>query len=82
MKAAIEVIAVTDSYVLIKDECEKRNTMSITNDAEGVVAYIAGQFDLSKRRLFYIDTEGLTDELLVRDSTFAGFKPGHEGVIL
>jgi len=56
--------------------------MSVTNDAEGVVDYIAYHFDLSQRRLFYIDTDGVIDELLVHNSAFAGFKAGHEGVIL
>jgi len=82
MRAAIDIISVKDNCILIKDESGKCNTMTITNDAEGVVEYIASRFDLSKKRLFYIDSEGVIDELLVRGSAFAGFKAGHEGVVL
>ena len=52
---------------------------TITNDAEGVVERVVrGESGkgLGNRRLFYVDSEGLIDELLVRDGKFAGFKAG------
>jgi hypothetical protein len=47
---------------------------TITNDAEAVVADLASS--LEGRRLFYVDTEGRVDELLVAGGKFAGFAPG------
>ena len=48
--------------------------LTITNDAENVVADLAPM--LKGRRLFYYDSEGQLDELLVKDGRFAGFAPG------
>lgn len=47
---------------------------TITNDAEAVVDEVAPM--LAGRRLFYVDTEGRVDELLVVEGKFAGFAPG------
>jgi hypothetical protein len=47
---------------------------TITNDAEAVVEDFASTLD--GRRLFYVDTEGRVDELLVAGGKFAGFAPG------
>jgi hypothetical protein len=47
---------------------------TITNDAEGVVARLADQ--LVGRQLYYFDSEGILDEILVADGRFAGFSPG------
>jgi hypothetical protein len=33
-------------------------------------------FRLGTRQLFYIDTDGQMDELLVKNGQFAGFAPG------
>lgn len=50
---------------------------TITNDAEAVVAELVARGELpSGRRLFYIDSEGQKDEILVKDGRFAGFAPG------
>ena len=49
---------------------------SVTNDAENVVATLAGK--LGNRRLFYYDSMGEMDELLVKNGQFAGFAPGPE----
>lgn len=47
---------------------------SITNDADNVVARVADR--LNGRRLFYFDSMGRLDELVVRDGKFARFMPG------
>lgn len=47
---------------------------TITNDADEVVRQIAP--GLHGRRLFYFDSEGQMDELIVKDGVFAGFAPG------
>lgn len=53
---------------------------SVTNDADNVVADLVAAGRLpSDRRLFYYDSEGQLDELLVKDGRFAGFAPGPRG---
>ena len=50
---------------------------TVTNDAEWVVAdLVAAGLLPPGRRLFYYDSEGAMDEILVRDGRFAGFDPG------
>ena len=50
---------------------------SVTNDAENVVAELVADGQLPPgRRLFYIDSQGLKDELLIEDGKFVGFAPG------
>lgn len=52
---------------------------SVTNDAELVVADLVASGDLSEgRRLYYYDSMGILDEVLIKDSEFAGFAPGPE----
>jgi hypothetical protein len=47
---------------------------TVTNDAENVVRRLQGMGLLPKgRRLYYYDSEGILDEILVKDGTFAGF---------
>jgi hypothetical protein len=51
--------------------------LTITNDAEWVVEQLVREGQLPPgRRLFYIDSDGQKDELLVKDGRFAGFAPG------
>lgn len=47
---------------------------TVTNDAESVVREL--EPILSGRRLFYYDSTGQLDELVIRDGHFAGFKAG------
>lgn len=68
------VIESTAAYLLIKDLGPWEQFLSVTNDAENVVRRLA--WTLNGRRLFYIDSEGQTDELLVRDGRFAGYSRG------
>jgi len=50
---------------------------TVTNDAEAVVMALASQGYLPNgRRLFYYDSEGALDEILVKDGQFVGFAPG------
>ena len=64
----------TDEYILIKDVGPWDKFQTITNAAEWVVAQIAAR--LGNRKLYYIDSEGQTDQLLVHDGKFAGFVAG------
>lgn len=64
----------TDDCLVIQD-IGRDNDMSVTNDAEAVVARLVAQGYLPPgRRLEYYDSEGHRDELLVEDGKFAGFK--------
>lgn len=60
------------SFVLIQDMGPWNQHKSVTNDAESVVEELAP--GLGDRKLFYIDSDGRTDRLLVKDGKFAGFK--------
>jgi len=53
---------------------------SVTNGAETVVQtlWLEGRLPPG-RRLFYIDSDGNEDEILVKDGVFAGFKAGTRG---
>lgn len=46
---------------------------SVTNDAEGVVAWLHRNKALDDRRLIYEDTDGVWDELVHSGGTFLGF---------
>lgn len=50
---------------------------SVTNDAENVAAELfrAGKLP-DGRRLFYIDSDGIKDEILHQGGRFLGFAPG------
>lgn len=72
--ARYSVIKETSEAITIRDDGPWERHPTITNDAEWVVAQVAPS--LQGRRLFYIDSEGETDELMVRAGKFAGFAPG------
>lgn len=65
---------VADTYVTLTDAND--GAMSITNDAEAVVAEVHSNYP--GRRIFYVDTEGRIDELLHEDGEFIGFAPGKD----
>ena len=51
--------------------------LTVTNDAEGVVDELLKMGTLKPgQRLFYIDSECVLDEILVKDGKFARFCPG------
>ena len=63
--------------LLIRDLGPWDKHMSITNGAEDVVRRLVAAGRLPEgRRLFYYDSEGQLDEILVKDGKFAGFAPG------
>lgn len=57
--------------VLIVDVGPWSEHPTITNDAEGVVADMVPH--LNGRRLYYQDSEGDVDELVIKDGKFEGF---------
>lgn len=64
----------TADYILIRDLGPWDQFLSITNGAEWVVQQLAPR--LGNRKLYYIDSDGETSQLLVHDGRFAGFAPG------
>ena len=73
--ANFSIVQETDRYILIRDEGPWDQHLTVTNDAEGVVERLASK--LAGRRLFYVDSGDVLDELKVDDSgKFAGFAPG------
>ncbi len=73
------VLEATDERVVIRDLGPWHLQPTITNDAEHVVERLvaAGQV-IPGARVFYYDSEGALDELLVSwpGGRFAGFAPG------
>lgn len=52
---------------------------TITNGAEQFVANLEAMGELyAGRRVFYYDSEGYRDEIVLKRGKFAGFKPGPE----
>ena len=76
LKSNFDVILVTDSYVLIEDNANKTQTMSVTNDAENVVEFLIENNILKDQKLFYVDTDGRVDQLVYENGEFKNFKAG------
>jgi hypothetical protein len=74
-------VVIEDSFdgsdpLVIKDIGPWTDHLSITNDAGGVVERLLRDGRLQPgQRLFYYDSEGGLDEMLVKDGKFAGFAP-------
>jgi len=76
MKFSYAIVRDMQNYILIRDLCEQMQCMSITNAAEAVVKDVFERHNLAHRRLFYIDTEGDTDELVHENGVFKDFAFG------
>ena len=75
-RANYQVIEDTDEVLCIEDLGPWDQHLSVTNDAENVVAELAGV--LNGRRLEYIDSCGDRDQIRVVDGQFAGFAPARK----
>jgi len=75
--ADFSIIDIEDDYIYIKDRCGPNK--SVTNDAEWVLAELHKRFDIAGKRIFYMDTEGIIDELVHENGIFKAFRPGHMG---
>lgn len=73
-KANFMIVTANNDWVLIKDVGPWDEYQTITNAAEDVVASL--ELQLGGRLLYYIDSEGNTDQLLHEDGRFTGFKTG------
>lgn len=72
--ANYDIITDAPDYLLIQDIGPWDQYKTITNTAETVVEELADK--LGDRKLYYVDSEGITDQLLVLDGKFNGFKFG------
>ena len=77
-----DIVFQNENFVLIRDRALERNCMSVTNGAEEVVSRLYEQYNLGRKFLFYIDTEGQVDELTHEQGTFIGFAPGCEPEVM
>jgi len=73
VRAVFHTLKVTDTKVFIVDE---DGPMSVTNDAEAVVAYLNAWHP--GKRIIYRDTAGFWDELKHTNGRFDGFGPYSE----
>ncbi len=64
----------TDDYITLRDLGPHDRFQTITNAAEWVVEQMVPR--LKGRKLYYIDTDGNTDQLLIHAGKFAGFIAG------
>ena len=68
-----------ETPLVIKDVGPWDQHPTVTNDAENVVRNLVAEGHLPEgRRLFYFDSDGRLDEILVKDGQFVGFAPGPE----
>ena len=71
------VVDVPGVSLVIRDMGSWNLHPTVTNDAEHVVVALVKLGKLPPgRRLFYYDSFGDLDEILVKDGRFAGFGPG------
>lgn len=75
MRSRFMVQDVTNEAVYIVDLANECGTMSVTNDAENVVAMVAEHY--RNRRIMYRDTNGQWDELVHDNGRFIRFAPGN-----
>lgn len=64
----------TNDYIVLFDLGPHDRYQTITNAAEWVVGQMVAR--LKGRRLYYIDSAGQTDELVIEDGKFSRFAPG------
>jgi hypothetical protein len=63
------------SVIIVRDRSNELNTISVTNAAESVIADLAAGMGIEGRRVVYLDTLGIWDELLHDGSRFTGYAP-------
>jgi polysaccharide deacetylase 2 family uncharacterized protein YibQ len=69
MKSSFSITEIKDDRVVILDN--NLGGRSVNNDAENVVEYLYSVY--GNRRIFYIDSEGILDELRHNNGNFVGF---------
>ena len=80
LKANFSLVMNTPDWVLIRDNANETQTMSVTNDADNVVKFLKDKAILiGDSILYYIDTDNRVD-ILEHDGNgnFTNFKAGYE----
>lgn len=72
-EAKFTVESFDPAQIIIRDVGPWDKHLSVTNDAEGVIARLD---PAPMQRVFYYDSEGHLDELVHRDGKFLKFAPG------
>lgn len=72
-RANYEIVEDSSAQMIIRDLGPWDQFLTVTNAAEVVVIELSDQ--LKGRRLFYYDSDGALDELVVVNGLFAGFGP-------
>ena len=72
--ASYDIINSSSDHIIIRDIGAYSGYMSVTNAAEQVVAELLAT--LKGRRLFYYDSEGRLDELVIKNNKFSKFRTG------
>lgn len=76
-KATFELLLTSDTLVLLVDLDQGA---SVTNDAEAVVSLVSAEIGgIGRRRVYYRDTLGGFNELMISRERFIGFKPATPG---
>lgn len=74
VRSAFSSRLVNGATILVIDQYDDSSpTMSVTNDAEAVVAHVVGHY--GDHRIAYRDTDGRWDELRHQAGVFRGFAP-------
>lgn len=76
MGSNYRVLSSSDTELVIEDLGPWTRYMTVTNNAESVVAELHRSGQLGDRRLFYYDSDGRRDELTHTAGVFTGFAPG------
>lgn len=75
-RAQFRFVERTPERVIIEDVGPWDRFPTVTNDAEAVVDQLVADEVLGPgQRLFYFDSEGTMDEIVVKAGRFAGFRP-------
>jgi hypothetical protein len=77
--AEFAIIEVKPDYIYIQDISDSKPSMTVTSDAARVVAELHERFNITEKRIFYMDTMQNIDELDHENGIFKGFRPGHGG---
>lgn len=68
---------ITDEFVYLEDSGQG---MSITNDVENIVQKLQIQWHLKNRRIYYKDSFGDIDEIVLKDGKFSHFQTASDTI--
>lgn len=71
LRASYQLVYADNFMIYLRDE---NRMMTVTNDAEAVIADLDAAVTIGGRRVFYKDSMGDISELVVKNGIFDGFK--------